>query len=73
MAEFLPVLDSFERAIEAECTDESFKNGMKMIYNQFIESLDKIGVKEMEALEMNSILIFTTLSNRQRTKTSATT
>ena len=50
VAEFLPVLDSFERAIEAECTDESFKNGMKMIYNQFIESLDKIGVKEMEAL-----------------------
>lgn len=44
------MLDSFERAIEAECTDESFKNGMKMIYNQFIESLDKIGVKEMEAL-----------------------
>ena len=37
VAEFLPVLDSFERAIEAECTDESFKNGMKMIYNQFIE------------------------------------
>lgn len=25
VAEFLPVLDSFERAIEAECTDEPLK------------------------------------------------
>lgn len=50
IADILPVLDSFERAIEAECTDETFKNGMQMIYNQFIEALKKIGVTEMEAL-----------------------
>lgn len=50
VAEFLPVLDNFERAFESECTDETFKNGMKMIYNQFNEALDKIGVKEMKAL-----------------------
>jgi len=50
IAEILPVLDSFERAIEAECTDESFKSGMQMIYNQFGEVLKKIGVCEMEAL-----------------------
>ena len=48
--EILPVLDSFERAIEAECTDEGFKNGMVMIYNQFGECLKKLGVTEMEAL-----------------------
>ncbi len=50
IAEILPVLDSFERAIEAECTDESFKNGMQMIYTNLIEVLKKIGVTEMEAL-----------------------
>lgn len=50
VAEFLPVLDNFERAIETECTDEAFKSGMQMIYKQFMEMLDKLGVKEMEAL-----------------------
>lgn len=50
IAEILPVLDNFERAIESECSDESFKNGMQMIYNQFSDSLKKIGVTEMEAL-----------------------
>lgn len=50
IAEILPVLDNFERAIESECSDESFKNGMQMIYNQFSDSLKKIGVTEMEAM-----------------------
>ena len=44
------MLDNFERAIESECSDETFKNGMQMIYNQFSDSLKKIGVKEMDAL-----------------------
>lgn len=50
IADILPVLDSFERAIDADCTDESFKNGMKMIYSNFVDVLKKIGVTEMEAL-----------------------
>lgn len=50
IAEILPVLDNFERAIESECADETFKNGMQMIYNQFSDSLKKIGVTEMEAM-----------------------
>ena len=50
ISDILPVLDSFERAIDAECTDEAFKNGMQMIYNQFTETLKKLGVTEMEAL-----------------------
>lgn len=50
VAEFLPVLDNFERAIETESTDEAFKSGMQMIYKQFMDMLEKIGVKEMEAL-----------------------
>ncbi len=50
VAEIIPVIDNFERAIEAECTDESFKNGMQMIYNQLLDTLKKIGVTEMDAL-----------------------
>ena len=50
IADILPILDSFERAIDAECTDEYFKDGMKMIYNQFLEALKKIGVEEMDAM-----------------------
>lgn len=50
IGDIIPILDSFERAVEAECNDEAFKNGMQMIYNQFLEALKKIGVEEMEAL-----------------------
>lgn len=50
VAEIIPVIDNFERAIDAECNDESFKNGMKMIYNQLLDTLKKLGVTEMDAL-----------------------
>ena len=46
----LPVLDSFERSLEAECADENFKNGMAMIYNQFKNFLTQMNVTEIEAL-----------------------
>lgn len=46
----LPVIDSFERSLECECTDENFKNGMSMIFNQLKEFLNKMNVKELEAL-----------------------
>ncbi|MBR6968300.1 MAG: nucleotide exchange factor GrpE [Ruminococcus sp.] len=46
----LPVLDSFERSLEAECADENFKNGMSMIYNQFTAFLSQMNVTEIEAL-----------------------
>ena len=46
----LPVLDSFERSLEAECTDENFKNGMSMIYNQLKNFLTQMNVTEIEAL-----------------------
>ncbi|MEG0615649.1 MAG: nucleotide exchange factor GrpE [Oscillospiraceae bacterium] len=47
--EMLPVLDNFERAMLAETTDENFKNGMQMIFNQYFEALTKLGVSEIEA------------------------
>lgn len=46
----LPVIDSFERSLDSECTDENFKNGMRMIFNQFKDILTKMNVTEVEAL-----------------------
>ncbi len=48
--QLLPVIDNFERAIDAPCTDEQFKNGMVMIFTQFKGFMEKLGVKEIEAL-----------------------
>ena len=41
VSELLPIIDNFEKALNAETSDESYKNGMVMIYNQLIESLQK--------------------------------
>ena len=46
----LPVMDSFERSVESECTDENYKNGMLMIFNQLKDVLTKLGVEEVESL-----------------------
>lgn len=50
VGQLLPILDTFEKALSAETTDESFKEGMQMIYNQVIDTLKKIGVEEIEAM-----------------------
>ena len=46
----LPVVDSYERSLEFECSDENFKNGMVMIFNQLKEFMAKMNVTEIEAL-----------------------
>lgn len=46
----LPVIDSFERSMEFECTDENFRNGMAMIFNQLKEFMNKMNVTELDAL-----------------------
>ena len=48
--DLLPVVDSFERALEADCADENFKNGMQMIFGQLKTFLDKMNVTAIEAL-----------------------
>ncbi len=48
--ELLPVVDSYERSLEFECSDENFKNGMVMIFNQLKEFLAKMNVTEIESL-----------------------
>src|SRR5437879_9440460 len=44
---FLPILDSFERALKAGCDSNSndFRNGIELIYRQFQDALQKIGVQ----------------------------
>lgn len=48
--QLLPVIDSFERSLDAECADENFKNGMTMIFGQIKEFLEKMNVTVIEAL-----------------------
>lgn len=48
---FLPVYDNLERAAKAEGDEDSpHKKGLEMIFNQFKEVLNSLGVIEMEAL-----------------------
>ena len=49
----LPVVDNFERGLATIPEDDensAFANGMKMIYKQMMDELDKIGVKPIEAV-----------------------
>lgn len=49
--DLLPVLDNLERALETDKSpDNSFKDGIQMVYTQFVGILDKRGLKEIEAL-----------------------
>ncbi|MDR1669228.1 MAG: nucleotide exchange factor GrpE [Oscillospiraceae bacterium] len=50
-AQFLPVVDNLERALEAPCSDETYKQGVEMTLRQFTEILGKLGVTEIEAFE----------------------
>lgn len=48
----LPVIDNFERgfqAVEKEDEEDSFTQGMRMVYKQLMDELDKMEVKPIEA------------------------
>ena len=47
----LPVLDSFESALNYECKDEAFKKGISLIQNTLVEVFDNLGVKEIPAID----------------------
>ncbi len=47
VGEFLAVADSLERALQSECSDENFKKGVQMIYDSFMETLEKLGVEQI--------------------------
>ena len=49
----LPVVDNFERGLATIPEDDensAFANGMKMIYKQMMDELEKLGVKPIEAV-----------------------
>lgn len=52
LEKILPVVDNFERGLAAvpEGADDSFVEGMNMIYKQLLTALEETGVKEIEAL-----------------------
>lgn len=50
LSEILPVIDNFERAFETECSDDNYRVGIEMIFNQLKSILEKMNVKEIEAL-----------------------
>lgn len=49
VAQFVPILDTFDRALSAPCADEEFKKGIEMILQNFKEVLAKMGVEEFGA------------------------
>lgn len=49
VVELLPTLDNFERAIKIENADSKLLDGMKMVYNALVNTLEKYGVKEINA------------------------
>ena len=49
VSDFLPVMDNLERALQAECSDEKYKQGVSMIYDSFMATLTKLGVSEIES------------------------
>ena len=50
IGDLLTVIDNFERALSHECADESYVEGMKMIFGQFNGVLEKAGLEEIKAL-----------------------
>lgn len=50
VTQLLDVIDSFERALMHESADESFAEGMKMIFKQLTGVLEKAGLEEINAL-----------------------
>lgn len=45
----LPVIDSFERALQAQSEPKDFRSGVELIYKQLQDVLAKLGVKPIEA------------------------
>lgn len=49
VTEVLSVIDNFERAACADCSDENYKKGVDMIFRQYLAILEKLGVSEIPA------------------------
>jgi molecular chaperone GrpE len=47
---FLPILDSFDRALKANADASDFRSGVELIYRQFQDALQKSGVQAIAAV-----------------------
>ena len=50
LLKFLPVYDNLVRALSQTTTDEAYKKGVEMIMNQFVSTMEKLGVERIESL-----------------------
>lgn len=48
--ELLIVADTFDRAVAAECSDETYKKGVEMTYSQLQKAFEKLGIEEISPL-----------------------
>ncbi|MBQ8515193.1 MAG: nucleotide exchange factor GrpE [Ruminococcus sp.] len=48
--ELLDVADTFDRAMEAECADETYKKGVELTYGKFQKALEKLGITAFSPL-----------------------
>lgn len=48
--ELLTVADTFDRAVEAECSDETYKKGVELTYSQLKKAFEKLGITEVSPL-----------------------
>ncbi len=46
----LPTLDNLEKAVNVETQDEGYKQGIEMVLKQFIDTLNSLGVEEIETV-----------------------
>ena len=48
--QILPVIDNLEKAVDSKTEDQEYKNGVKMVLDQLMETLKKNGVTEIESV-----------------------
>ncbi len=51
IAELLPIIDNFERALKVESTDKALSAGVQMIYKQLMGALENLKVTPIEAVD----------------------
>ena len=53
VANFLPVIDNLEKAVESKTEDEGYKQGVELVLKQFQDVLVANGVTQIEAIGKN--------------------
>lgn len=51
ITKYIPMLDNFEKALNAETTDQNYKNGIEMIYKQTLEIMKEFHVEPIPTVK----------------------